>query len=323
MSCRPPAIVVLDGAELNPGDVDWGPVAKLGSLKVHDSTLPGQLAERLAGADIALLNKTPLVREALEALNGVRLVCVLATGCNTVDLPGLRALGITACNVPSYGCEDVAQHAFALLLELARNISSHAESVRNGQWTARGRWCYWLNTPLNLSGLTLGIIGFGAIGRKMGQMANAFGMRVLAPERAGASAPEWGPFRFVPLDRLLAESHVISLHCGLNADTARLINAERLGAMRRGAILINTARGALVDEQAVARALDSGQLGGYGADVLSSEPPAADNPLLRAPNACITPHMAWASRSSRQKIIDITAENIKAFMAGAPVNVVN
>ncbi|MCR5562065.1 MAG: D-2-hydroxyacid dehydrogenase [Desulfovibrio sp.] len=316
-------IVILDGAVLNPGDVDWSPVTSLGETVIHAETSPAELAEHVAGADVVLTNKTPLRRDDMDTLRHVRMVGVLATGYNVVDIDALAERGIPVCNVVAYGVGDVAQHAMALLLELCRRTSLHTESVRQGEWQACGSWCYWKVPPICLEGLTMGLVGFGSIGRRMGELAHAFGMNVQACCRTPREPPSYRPFAFVDMARLLETSDVVSLHCPLTDETRQCINARSLASMRRGAILLNTARGGLVDEAAAAEALRSGRLGGLGTDVLSSEPPTADNPLLAAPNTLITPHIAWATARARQNIIDLTAENIRCWQAGAPVNVVN
>ena len=316
-------IVILDGGVLNPGDVDWGPIKALGDVTVYESTSRDQLAERARGADVLLTNKTPLLKEDLPAIEGVRMVGVLATGYNIIDVDALAQRGIPVCNVVAYGVSDVAQHAMAMLLELCRHTSLHTESVKNGDWLKSKQWCYWKLPPVCLEGLTMGLIGFGSIGRRMGELAHAFGMSVLAYCRVPKDPPTYSPFAFATLEHLLCASNVISLHCPLTKETQHIINAKTLANMRKGAILLNTSRGPLVDEAAAAAALKSGQLGGLGTDVLSEEPPKADNPLLTAPNTLITPHIAWATTRARQNIIDLTAENIRRWSAGTPVNVVN
>ncbi|WP_302616555.1 D-2-hydroxyacid dehydrogenase [uncultured Desulfovibrio sp.] len=316
-------IVILDGAVLNPGDVDWGPIEALGDMTVYDETDRDQLAERARGAHVLLANKTCLRREDLPALKDACMVSVLATGYNTVDVDAFAERRIPVCNVTAYGVDDVAQHGMALLLELCRHTSQHTASVKAGDWERAEQWCYWKSTPLCLEGLTMGIIGFGAIGRRMGQLAHAFGMRVLAHCRTPKNPPSYSPFAFASLDQIFTDADVISLHCPLTPQTRHLINAKSLARMRNGSILLNTARGPLVDEEAVAEALKSGQLRGLGTDVLSQEPPSADNPLLSAPNTLITPHIAWATVKARQNIINLTAENIRRWQAGTPINVVN
>ncbi|MBQ4567302.1 MAG: D-2-hydroxyacid dehydrogenase [Desulfovibrio sp.] len=316
-------IVVLDGAILNPGDVSWKPLEALGELTVHDTTPPAALAQRAEGADILLTNKVCLSRADLPALASVRMVGVLATGYNVVDIDALGEQGIPVCNVVAYGVDDVAQHVMALLLELCRRTSEHTASVRAGEWAQSGQWCYWKHTPLCLEGLTMGIIGFGSIGRRVGELAHAFGLNVLANCRTPKNPPSYSPFAFAPLEQLLSSSDIVALHCPLTPQTEKLINAKSLAKMKPGAILINTARGQLVDEAAVAEALHSGQLAGFGTDVLAEEPPVPDNPLLATPNTLITPHMAWATARARQNIINLTAENIRRWQDGHPVNVVN
>lgn len=315
-------IVILDADALNPGDVSWEPLEALGELSVFEHTDEDELATRVAGADIVLVNKTQIRAKDIPALENCRLLGVLATGANNIDLPDLAKSGIPVCNVPAYGLMDVAQHALALLLELVRNVAPHSESVKSGEWQKNGKWCYWLKTPLSLCGLTLGIIGFGAIGQTMGILGNALGMRIVTSSINPDIKVDY-PFERLSLEELWKNSDVISLHCALTPATDKIINARSLAQMKDGAIIINTARGGLVDEKAVASALRSGKLAGYGADVLSSEPPEEDNPLLTAPNTLLTPHMAWATKRARQKIIDIMTANIIAFMCGKPQNIIN
>lgn len=312
-------IVVLDGEVLNPGDASWDDLRKLGELEVYPDTRPCEFAGRAEGADVILVNKVRIMPGELAALGACKLIGVLATGTNNLDLPAIKAAGISVCNVPGYGVADVAQHALALLLEICNNVGQEAASVRAGEWQRRGQWCYWQKTPICLSGRTMGIIGFGAIGQAMARLANALGMDVLAASRSRkATAPL--AFTFASISDIFANSDVISLHCPLTPETDKIVNAENIARMKRGSIIINTARGGLADEAAVAAALKSGQLAGYGADVLSAEPPEASNPLLSAPNTFITPHIAWATQSARQRIIDIMAENIRSFQAGAMQN---
>lgn len=316
-------IVVLDGATLNPGDVSWAPLAELGQLIIHDTTSPHELAERAKGADILLTNKTCLRRDDMDFFTTVRMVGVLATGYNVVDIDAFTERGIPVCNVVAYGVDDVAQHTMALLLELCRRTSEHTQSVKQGDWERSGQWCYWKHTPICLAGLTIGIIGFGSIGRRTGELSNAFGMSVLAHCRNPKNPPSYSPFAFVTLDHLLANSDIVALHCPLTPQTDKLINEKSLDRMKHGAILLNTARGQLVDEMAVAAALNCGRLKGFGTDVLSQEPPTNDNPLFMSPNTLITPHMSWATVRARQNIINLTAENIRRWKDGHPVNVIN
>lgn len=315
-------ITVLDGKALNPGDIDWTPLQKFGELDIYDSTAPDELAERVKDSDIILVNKTEIRARDIPALDKCKMIGVLATGANNLDLADLSAAGIKVCNVPAYGVQDVAQHAFALILELARATSLHSASIKAGEWARRAEWCYWLKTPLSLSGLTLGIIGFGAIGQALGRIAYAAGMKILAWSRHRDARPDY-PFQWCPLDEIWEKSNIISLHVPLTVQTAQLVNNANITKMPTGGIIINTARGGLVDEDALAMALTSGQLAGYGADVLSIEPPLGNNPLLKAPNTLLTPHIAWATTRARKKIIEIMADNVSAFINNNPVNIIN
>lgn len=311
-----PRLVVLDGHTTNPGDLSWGPLEALGELIVHARSKPEQLAARLAGADVILTNKTRLSAELLEQTPGLRGIAVLATGHDVVDGAAARRLGIPVCNVPEYGTASVAQAVFALLLELTNHTGSLAAGVRDGRWSACPDFCYWDQPLLELAGLRFGVVGHGRIGAAVARIARAFGMEVLSHRRS--PGPE-----DVDLDTLLAASDVVSLHCPLTPQTRELINAERLARMKPGAFLINTGRGPLIDEAALVAELTSGHLGGAALDVLSVEPPAADHPLLRAPNCLITPHVAWASRAARARLIEATAANVAALLRGEPLHVVN
>ncbi len=316
-------IVVLDGHVLNPGDNPWTPLESLGEVIVYDRTPQELITTRAADATVVLTNKARLDKDIIDALPALRYIGVLATGYDVVDLQAAASHTIPVCNVVAYGVEDVAQHVFALTLELCRRCSDHTQSVRDGEWAGAEDWCYWKYTPLCLSGLTMGIIGFGNIGQKVGELAHAFGMSVLAHVRSPRPAPNYAPFAYTDLDTLLSSSHVISLHCPLTEKSHHLINDATLAQMRSGAFLINTARGPLLDENAVARSLHAGHLGGLGVDVLSTEPPQTDNPLLSTPNTLITPHIAWATTKARRNITRLAAENIRCWMDGAPRNVVN
>ena len=314
-------IVVLDGDVINPGDISWAPLEKLGEVAIYGDTPEDLIVERAAGAEVLVTNKVPLRSGTLSRLPDLRMVAVLATGYDIIDTADAAAHGIPVCNVVAYGVDDVAQHAWALLLELCRRTGEHTASVRAGEW--KDTWCYWKTTPVCLRGRTLGVIGFGSIGRRVGELGHAFGMSVLANCRTPRNPPSYSPFAFASTDQIFQQADVISLHCPLTDATRAIINAKALARMKPGAILINTARGPLLDEAAVAEALHSGKLGGLGVDVLAKEPPAADNPLLHTPNTLITPHMAWATARSRQNIINLTAENILRWQQGTPVNVVN
>lgn len=311
-------IVILDAYPLDCGDINWQELEKLGEIEKYDTTSLSELPERVAGAEIILTNKTPIRAHDLKSLSSCKLVGVLATGTNVLDIEALGSEGIDVVNVPGYGKEDVAQHALALLMELARHTALHSESVKSGQWQSKG-WCYWLKPPLCLTGLTLGLVGFGSIGKMMGRYGHALGMRIVAWSRSQKGRAEY-PFEFVDLPRLLANSDVISLHCPATPETENMINEASISKMKDGVFIINTARGSLVDEFAVAKALESGKLAGFGTDVMSKEPPEASNLLLSAPNVLITPHMAWATLRARQNIVNIMAKNIEAWLAGQPQN---
>ena len=311
-------IVVLDGYTNNPGDISWGPIEAFGSLTVHERTPPGEIVARAAGFDVLFTNKAVVGRAEIEALPNLKYIGVLATGYNCVDTVAARERGIPVCNVPEYSTPNVVQATFALLLELTNHVGHHAQTVRAGRWSACPDFCYWDGDLVELAGLTLGIVGYGRIGQSVAAVGRAFGMKILAHRRNPGSDPEC-----VDLERLLHESDVVSLHCPLTPDTKELIDARRIGLMKPTAFLLNTARGALVNEADLAAALDSGRLAGAGLDVLTVEPPPASNPLLKAKNCIITPHVAWATRNARRRLIDITAANLQAFAAGTPRNVVN
>jgi glycerate dehydrogenase len=315
------SIVVLDGYTTNPGDLSWEPLSALAPCTVWDRTAPADVITRLADAEIVLTNKTPLAAETLAALPKLKLISVLATGVNVVDVAAAKAQGIAVCNVPAYSTPGVAQAVFALLLELTNRTGHHSDTVHAGRWSAGPDFSYWDGTLVELAGLTLGIVGYGAIGSAVAAVGRAFGMRILGNRRtAEGPIPEGGDF--VDLDRLFQESDVVTLHCPLTPQTEGLVNAARLAQMKPTAYLINTARGPLVQESHLCDALQAGCLAGAGLDVLSVEPPAPDHPLLQAPNCVITPHIAWATRAARQRLIQQSAVNVAAFLAGAPVNVV-
>lgn len=315
-------IVNLDGFALNPGDLSWDAIARFGDLTVYDRTPDDQIIERIGDAEIVLLNKTPITAATLDACPSIKLICVLATGYNVVDCDAAKARGIPVCNVPAYGTAAVAQFTFALLLELCHAVGHHSGAVHSGRWCESKDFCFWDTPQMELAGKTMGIIGFGRIGRAVGSIAKAFGMNVLAYNRSRCAEGE-AIGNYVDLDALLAESDVVTLHCPLTPETQNLINAENIAKMKDGAILLNTARGPAIDEQAVADALRSGKLRGAAVDVISREPMERSNPLLGAPNCIITPHMAWAPIESRQRIMDCTVRSIQAFLDGAPVNTVN
>jgi glycerate dehydrogenase len=311
-------ITILDGHTTNPGDLSWEPLERLGSLSVHDRTAAADIVARATAADVVLTNKTPLTRETIAALPQLECIGVLATGYNIVDVAAARERGIPVCNVPEYGTPNVAQATFALLLELTNRVGRHAELVRAGRWSSCPDFCFWEGELVELSGLTLGIVGYGRIGRAVATVGRAFGMRIVAARRGRGDDPEC-----VDFDTLLRESDVVSLHCPLTPETREIIDATALAKMKPTAFLINTSRGPLVNEAALAAALNAGQIAGAGLDVLAVEPPPATNPLLAARNCVITPHVAWATREARRRLIACTAENLRAFVVGTPQNVVN
>lgn len=316
-------IVVLDGHGLNPGDLSWEGLKAWGDLTVYPRTEPALVYERAREADVLLTNKTPLDAAVLERLPQLKYIGVLATGYNVVDTEAARQLGITVCNIPAYSTASVAQTVFAHLLTIVNRTEHYTEQIRHGSWSACPDFCYW-DTPLTeLAGKKMGIVGLGHIGQAVARIAGAFGMEVLAVTSKPAEQLAPTGIGKRTLRELLAESDVVSLHCPLTPDTHHLINADTLRGMKPGAILINTGRGPLVDETAVAEALNNGRLAAYGADVLSVEPPALDHPLLSARHAFLTPHIAWATREARERLLSICLENIRAFVEGHPQNVVN
>ena len=318
-------IVVLDGAVENPGDLSWEELGKLGELMVYERTSmtdEAEIARRIGGASVVITNKTPITRGVLERCPSVRYISVLATGYNVIDCAAAREKGIPVSNVPAYGTDVVGQFAIALLLEICHHIGAHSEAVRQGRWEHSTDWCFWDYPLMELAGKTMGIIGFGRIGQKTGTIAKALGMEVLAysphESESGRAIAQ-----YTDLDTLLAKSDVISLHCPLFPETRGIINRETIAKMKDGVIILNNSRGPLIAEQDLADALNSGKVYAAGLDVVGEEPIRGDNPLLRAKNCIITPHISWASRESRQRILDCTVKNVKAFQAGAPIHVVN
>ena len=308
-------IAVLDGYALNPGDLTWDELRTLGHTEVHDRTPEAEVPARARGAQVILVNKTPVRATALAQLPELRYIGVLATGYDVVDAKAARERGIVVTNVPTYGTHSVAQFTFALLLELCHRVQRHADDVRSGGWSRNPDWSYHVAPLMELAGKTMGIIGYGRIGRQVGAIAEAFGMTVLAHDPLRPDS--------APLERVLRESDVISLHCPLTPDNRGLINAERVAMMKRTALLINTARGPLVVEEDLAAALNDGRLAAAALDVVSKEPIAPDNPLIAARNCLLTPHIAWATREARARLMGVAVENVRAFLRGAPVNVVN
>ena len=313
--------VVLDGYTTNPGDCSRDSIAKHGSLQVFDRTATDEIQQRATGAEVVLTNKTQLTAEILAGLPDLKLISVLATGVNVVDLDAARGQGITVCNVPGYSTPNVAQAVFALLLELTNQTALHAAEVRAGHWSSCPDFCFWRGELVELDGRTLGLIGYGAIGRAVAAVGRALGMNVLAVRRR--KGLDHGDTTFTDISTIFRESDVISLHCPLTPETEKLVDASRLAVMKPTAYLINTARGGVVHEHDLAEALNSEQIAGAGLDVLSVEPPPVTNPLLTAKNCLITPHIAWASRAARQRLIEATSENIQSFLNEIPQNVVS
>src|SRR5688572_29950446 len=307
-------IVVLDGHTLNPGDLSWDPLRKLGKCEIYDRSTPEEVIPRSTQAEIVLTNKVPLNRAYMTAVPQLKYIGVTATGYNIVDVAAAPERGIIVTNVPTYGTRSVAQMTFALLLELTQHVGHHAQTVREGRWTRSPDFCYWDYPLIELDRLTMGIIGHGRIGRSVGALATAFGMQIMTHSRKNSRQD---------LERVFRDSDVISLHCPLTPETKHLINAERLAWMKPTAFLLNTSRGPLIDEPALAKALNDGRIAGAGLDVLAIEPPAADNPLLRAKNCFVTPHIAWATRAARSRLMDAAVENVRAFLVGKPKNVVS
>lgn len=314
-------LVVLDCYATNPGDLSWDAFHAVADCQLHDRTSPEAIVGRSQGAEFLLTNKTPLTADTLARLPSLRYIGVLATGTNVVDVPAARAREICVTNVPGYGTRSVAQHTLALILEATNQVGFHAATVQAGAWTASPDWCYWRRPLVELDGLTLGLIGYGQIGRQVAALARAFGMNIVALRRPGPERVEDG-VAFLPIDDLLAVSDVVSLHCPLTEDTRNLINAASLARMKPSALLINTSRGPLINEADLASALHRGQIAGAALDVLSAEPPPADHPLLSAPNCLITPHQAWGTLAARKRLLEIAAANVRAFLAGHPQNIV-
>jgi glycerate dehydrogenase len=315
-------ITVLDGYALNPGDLSWDSLATLGDLQIFDRTPAAEVAARASGAAVVLTNKTPLRAETLQQLPDLKYIGVLATGYDVVDIEAAKARGIVVANIPIYGTASVAQFVFALLLELCHNVGLHADAVRAGEWTRNPDWTFWKSPLVELAGKTMGIVGFGRIGRATGKIADALGMRVLANDTYHGDAPSWAGFRWAEVEQVLRESDVVSLHSPLFPETRGMIHARSLEWMKPTAFLINTSRGGLVVDRDLADALNAGRLAGAGLDVLSVEPPAESNPLLTARNCLVTPHIAWATREARSRLMDLAVENITAWVAGRPQNVI-
>ncbi len=316
-------IVVLDGYTLNPGDLSWDELKKLGDLTVYDRTPDDGIIKRSAGADILFTNKIALGEDEFQKLPGLKYVGVLATGYNVVDIEAAKKQGIVVTNIPAYGTDSVAQMTFALILELCQHVQRHSDSVMSGKWAESVDFCYWDYPLIELAGKTMGIVGFGSIGQKVGDIATAFGMNILGFDKHMTDQSKRKNFRWAEITEVLSESDIVTLHSPLTAETKGLINKDSLNKMKRSAFLINTSRGPVVVENDLTEALNTGIIAGAGLDVLSVEPPSSDNPLFKAKNCIITPHISWATREARERLMKIAVENLKAFLEGKTINRVN
>jgi len=316
-------IVVLDGYTLNPGDLSWDALKKLGDVTVYDRTPEYQVAERAKDAEVIFTNKCPVSEEAINQLPSLQYIGVLATGYNIVNTEAAKSKGIMVANVPGYGTTSVVQLTFALLLELCHHVQRHSDSAMEGKWAGAKDWCYWDYPLVELAGKTMGIIGFGRIGRQVGDVATAFGMNIIGSSRTQTDQSHRKNFRWAEIPELLGASDVVTIHCPLFPETKRLINTESLHLMKPSSFLLNTSRGPIIVDEDLADALNNDVIAGAGIDVLSAEPPPKDNPLFNAKNCIITPHIAWATKEARARLMETTVNNLSAFLKGNPVNVVN
>ena len=316
-------IVVLDGYTLNPGDITWEGLEKLGELKVYDRSSEEQIIERVGDAQVVFTNKTPLSKDVLKKMNNLKFIGVLATGYNIVDVDAAKDLGIVVTNIPTYGTDAVSQMAIALLLGICHHVGEHNESVKRGEWANNLDWCYWNYPLIELAGKTMGIIGYGKIGKSTGRIAQALGMNVIAYDQYKNKSLESNTMKYVELDELMAKSDVITLHCPLFESTKGMINKNTISKMKDGVMIINNSRGPLIVEKDLAEALNSGKVGAAAVDVVSTEPIKVNNPLLKAKNCIITPHISWAPKESRERLMNIAIENLKQFLTGNSTNVVN
>jgi glycerate dehydrogenase len=316
-------IVVLDGYTLNPGDISWDGLKALGDVTMHDRTPIDKVVERAAGAEVIFTNKTPVTEEAINQLSSLKFIGVLATGYNVVNTEAAKEKGIIVSNVPGYGTTSVVQMTFALLLELCLHVQRHSDAVIGGKWARSADWCFWDSPLVELSGKTIGIIGFGTIGQQVGDVATAFGMNIIGNSRNRTDQSGRKNFRWAEIPELLEQSDVVSIHCPLFPETKRLINKESLKTMKKSAFLLNTSRGPIIVDEDLANALNKSIIAGAGIDVLSMEPPSNGNPLFGAKNCIITPHIAWATKEARLRLMDASVNNLSAFINGNPVNVVN
>lgn len=316
-------IVVLDGYTLNPGDLSWDGLEALGEVTLYDYTSAELTVERARGFDAVITNKTLITREVIDALPGMKYIGVLATGYNVVDVEYAKRKGIPVTNIPAYGTRSVAQMTFALLLELCHHVQKHSDAVHGGEWGSSRDFCFWKHPQVELEGKTMGIIGFGRIGRQVAAVAKAFGMKIMACSRSQKAGGHEDDVQWVSLEVLLAGSDVVSLHCPLTEENRGFLNKEKLAMMKKTAFLLNTSRGPLIAEKDLAEALQGGIIAGAGLDVLSVEPPREGNPLLGVKNCLITPHIAWATREARERLMKVAVENVKLWQEGSPRNVVN
>ena len=316
-------IVVLDGYTLNPGDITWKELEKLGELKVYDRSEDDLIIERVGDAEVIFTNKTPLSKDALKKMINLKFIGVLATGYNIIDVDAAKELGIVVTNIPTYGTDAVSQMAIALLLGICHHVGEHSESVKRGEWANSLDWCYWNYPLIELAGKTMGIIGYGRIGQGTGRIAQALGMNVFAYDQYKNQSLESNTMKYVELDELMAKSDIICLHCPLFESTRGIINKNTISKMKDGVKIINNSRGPLIVEEDLAEALNSGKVGSAAVDVVSTEPIEMDNPLLKAKNCIITPHISWAPKESRERLMNIAIENLKQFLVKKPVNVVN
>jgi glycerate dehydrogenase len=316
-------MVILDGYTLNPGDLSWDEIDKLGELRVYDRTPPHQTVERASKAEIVLTNKAPISADTMEKLPNLKFIAVMATGYDIVDIAAAALRGVPVSNVPEYGTDSVAQFVFALILELCHQVGSHQEAVKAGEWAAASDWCFWKSPQILLKGKKVGIVGLGRIGRRVGELAHAFGMEVMAFDPHTQESPAYAPFCWKPLKELFAEADVVSLHCPQTEENVRFVNGETLTSMKKDAFFINASRGGLVDEDGLAQALNNKRIAGAALDVVSVEPIRPDNPLLSAKNCLISPHIAWASLGARRTLMAETVRNIRAFISGDCINMVN
>jgi len=316
-------IVILDGYTENPGDLSWDELGKFGELTVYDRTKEEDVVARIGDAEVVYTNKTPITRATLEACPSIKFISVLATGYNVVDVTAAKERNIPVTNIPTYGTDAVSQFAIAHLLEMCHHVGEHSEAVKNGEWTNNEDWTFWKHPLIELAGKTMGIIGFGRIGQGTGRIAQALGMKVVAYDAHRRPELVTDTCKYVELDELFKESDFISLHCPLFKETEGIINKDNIAIMKDGVKIINTSRGPLIVEEDLRDALNSGKVSGAGVDVVSTEPIKADNPLLQAKNIYITPHIAWAPKESRQRLMDIAVDNLRAYAEGQPINVVN